>query len=417
MSNLEFDNLSDELNGRISKKKVVDDVINLDEVYDSISGTLSSIQGKTLECEIVSFKYSDVNAYISLKVGTSQVSGIFWRIQYTNKYDEYKKLKDGDKVKVQGNFSVLKKNLSIYFNIKSISKIGTGDYLSLHNELRQKIVAMGWNLNKKVLTCMPYTIAIVTALEGAAIQDILQTLKLDNFIGKVLIKNAIVQGKQCGQSVIAGIKYFEEINKKIKIDVLLITRGGGSYEDLVGFSDWELLEYFNKCNLLKFSAIGHQIDNQLTDEIADYKFATPSIAAKYIVECQQNYFTKYINFKNHVSMLNSKYEETIKYFETVRNNYGNIVNNYTRKEMMQKLQKFSGFINTTLKQYYDAQKIFFDEVHKIKPTILKNGVEVTSLLDFVNPNTKIETKLKNIEIIFTNGIIKLYYKITHYESI
>jgi exodeoxyribonuclease VII large subunit len=87
-----------------------------------------------------------------------------------------------------------------------MSKVGVGDYLVLHKKYREKIIEDGMNLNKKVINVFPYRIGIITAAEGAAIQDILQTFKNDNFIGKVYVKNTIVQGKQCPQSVIDSIK-------------------------------------------------------------------------------------------------------------------------------------------------------------------------------------------------------------------
>ena len=75
------------------------------------------------------------------------------------------------------------------------------------------------HLNKKKLDLFPINIGIVTALEGAAIQDILQTFKNDKFIGNIFIKNSIVQGQQCPDSLINSIKYFEK-NYNNKLDLL-----------------------------------------------------------------------------------------------------------------------------------------------------------------------------------------------------
>jgi len=293
-----------------TKKSKLSDISVINTIYENVSEVLSETKLNSIKGELISFKNSDCNAYITVKIGDYNINCTYWRIQYSDEYEDCRKIKEGDEVTLKGSFTLSKRNLNIYFNIKSMSKVGVGDYLTLHKKYREKIIEDGMNLNKKVINNFPYRIGIITAAEGAAIQDILQTFKTDNFIGKIYIKNSIVQGKQCPQSVIESIKYFETKNKKI--DILLITRGGGSYEDLVGFSDWNVIEKIYNTrlsnNFIIISAVGHQIDNQLSDEVSDYKFATPSIAAKHIVETQQKYYESYYNICDIIDSIKEKYE-------------------------------------------------------------------------------------------------------------
>ncbi len=383
-----------------SKQLTSEEVIN--NIYVDLNATLQSNKCESLTGEIITFRYSDPNAYITIKILDYQINGIFWSITKSKNIQEYKKLEDGDKVKIHGNFSISKKNLSIYFNIKSNEKIGLGDYLQLHNQMRNKIIELGWDKDKLKLTKFPYNIGIVTAIEGAAIQDILQTFRTDNFVGNIHIINAIVQGKSCPNSVIQAIEFLE-LNHP-NLDLVLVTRGGGSYEDLVGFSDWDLVTKIKNTNFITMSAIGHQIDNQLSDEVADYKFPTPTFAAKFIVETQKRYFNKYYQYKDLVDNVENKYNTSKINLIYIVENVSQIIENYNIKEYKEKLYKFSSKINQILNKYNSAKKSYYNFITNMKPTIIKNGIEVTSI------NQLLEAP-KKMDIILLDGGIKVSYKV------
>ena len=196
---------------------------NIQKITDFLYDIIAETSFNEITGEIISIKPSDKHLYLTIKNQDNQINCIFWN----NTPD---KIKNGDKIKITGFLSIMKKNLSIYFNVKKIEKIGSGDYMVSFVELKNKIINLGWAQNKKSIISFPYNIGIITSLEGAALQDILQTFKLDSCIGNIYLKNAIVQGKQCPASVISGIKYFNDNfnNNFNNIDILLITRGGGS---------------------------------------------------------------------------------------------------------------------------------------------------------------------------------------------
>ncbi len=370
-----------------------------DYVYDIIK----DLDFEEIKGEIISIKPSDKHQYITIKNGDYQINCISWNKCYEN-------LKDGDNIKINGFLNVLKKNLSIYYNIKKLEKVGNGNYMNSFIELKNKITSMGWLLNKKTITGFPFNIGIISSLEGAAIQDILQTFKIDNLIGNVYIKNAIVQGKQCPISVINGIKYFDNFNN---LDLLLITRGGGSNEDLIGFSDFNLLQEIHNCKLITISAVGHQIDNQLSDLVCDYFFATPSIAAKFIVEKQKEYLKNIQEFKSELDKIIEKFNESKIIFKNI--NYNNILKNLEERELKDKILIYKNNLNSII-SYYNRSKIrFLNELSKLKPTIFKNKVELSSITDFIDPETNIEKRNKKIEIIFNDGKININYKIINYE--
>lgn len=385
----------------------------IESIYKNINDLLYIIDNDYLECELISYKISGNNVYMTIKHKEYQFNCIFWNGSKIITKNEYK---DGDNIKLYGKFTITKKNFSIYYNIKSITKVGndTGDYLTLYNNSRQKIIDFGLNLNKKILFNIPYNIGIITSLDGAALQDILETFKQDKLIGNIYIKNATVQGKTCVLTVIKGIDYFEEIQHINKLDVLLITRGGGSFDDLIGFSDWNLIERIHKCSILTFSAIGHQIDNQLSDEVCDYKFPTPSIAAKYIIEQQKYHINKFNEIKKYIYTFIKLYNEVKIYYNNIHKNIDKIIYQYDIQNYYKKINKLSTFVNNSLKEYYDIRKLFLEKISNLKPVLFKNK-EVVSIYDFIDKNTNDEITSKKLDIKMMDGEIKIYYKIINYK--
>ena len=429
------ENLSDELNQILdnnNKKNTAlikpttlskqDDFFDITNIFKDVSSILNLNFNVKIVGEIISFKITDGNAWCNIKSNEFQLLTIFWKITTDKKYNELKITKPGEKFIFEGKFAIMKKNLQIYFNVKSMAKFGKGDYLNIYDEYRIKIQELGLGQPKKELEVFPFNIGIITALGGAAIQDILQTLKLDKFIGNIIIKNALVQGSQCPNSIISSIEWFEinynqnKQNKQNYIDILMITRGGGGWEDLVGFSNWDLLIKLHQSKFLTLSAVGHQIDNQLTDEICDYKFATPSIGAKFIVETQQKYKSNINEYKNLLKQIIYKYETLRdKFYYSIDDNYTNIIKKYDLKDTIIKIKKYSNQIKRILLHYSNLKNNFYSQLSNLKPTIIRKN-ELTSIEDFVNTETNTDIKPKKIEIYFIDGMVGLSYKIVKYEK-
>lgn len=389
---------------------------NISNIFKNISGVLNLEQDIKIIGEITSFKITDSNAWIKIKSDEYELLTIFWKIIYDKDYHKLKETKTGEKYIFKGKFAIMKKNLQIYFNVKFMDKFGKGDYLNIYEGYRLKIYELGLRPNKKQLEIFPYNIGIITALGGAAIQDILQTLKLDKFVGNIIIKNALVQGSQCPKSLIDSIEWFESNYKPDQIDLLMVTRGGGGWEDLVGFSDWNLIIKLSDSNFLTLSAVGHQIDNQLTDEICDYKFATPSIGAKFIVETQNKYRTVIKNYSCALCNLINKYNELKNKFNNVFVlNYEKIIKKYDVENLLIQYKKYSNQIKKILATYSENKNNFYSILSNLKPTIMRKN-EITSIEDFINTQNSVEVKPKKIDIYFIDGMVKLSYKIDKYEK-
>jgi exodeoxyribonuclease VII large subunit len=379
---------------------------NLEILYKQLNAVLLSNKLRSLIGEIITYKISGFNAYMTIKISNYQISCNFWQITKSKDLEKYKSFKDGDMIKISGNFSILQKGLSVYFNVKSMDKVGLGDYIALHELNRKKIVELGWNLNKKVLNKFPMNIGIVTSMEGAAIQDILQAFKSDNFVGNIFIINAIVQGKNCPTSVISKIDWMEK--NYPQLDIMMITRGGGSFEDLVGFSDWDLITRIHECKIITLSAVGHQIDNQLSDEVSDYKFATPSLGAKFITSTQQSYINNFRNFKTMIKYYDNKIIESKEKLKLVNESNQKIISNFNIKEIKLKLYKYTSFVKNLINNYQSAKNNYFNQIKKSQPKILKSGIEITSINDIVN------TSPKKIEIVLPDGRAIISYRVLEF---
>lgn len=225
--------------------------------------------------ELSSVKYSGKHVYTTIKDNKSSISCIFWN---------YLKFpyKDGDKVNIYGKITYYAKSGSLSFIGSKIELIGIGEIYKKYQDNYEKFKKLGYFNNKLDLPNTINTVGILTAKDGAALQDVLYVLKNNNFEGTVYVYNCVVQGEKCPKSITDGIKYFSKHHKKI--DVLLITRGGGSIEDLMGFSDESVVNAINKCKFYTISAIGHEVDNMLSDFVANYRAPTPSVAGEVICE-------------------------------------------------------------------------------------------------------------------------------------
>jgi len=317
--------------------------------------------------------------------------------------------------------------MSIYFNIRKLSIKGDGNIITEFNKLKNKVVSLGYCDNKKKLLSFPLNIAIVTSLEGAAIQDILQTFRLDNFIGNIYIKNAIVQGKSCPSSVVEAINFFNSSEFEIdtakcigdddggggdggggvetskNIDVLLVTRGGGSNEDLLGFSDFAVLEAIHKSNIITISAVGHQIDNQLSDIVADYSFATPSIASKFIVERQKEFINNMKDVKSENDKIYDMYSKSR--VSLLQLDYNEIIKNYDKIHINNKIGSYRTYVNNIIMHYNNTKSFVYDMISKIKPMLFNKNKEICSVKELEN------NAPKKLDIVFHDGKATIYYKL------
>lgn len=380
----------------------------------------------TLVGEIVSTKISDSNMWSNVKIDDYQISCVYWRVNNLSKaiYDEIRGLKPGDMVKISGMFSISKKNLNIMFNVKAMCKAGKGEYINMFEQNKIKLLTLKKEPGTRTRTqnIFPTNIGIITSSTGAAICDIRQVFEVDGFVGNVVVKNTIVQGTKCPCSIINGIEWFERFYAG-QLDFLLITRGGGSFEDLVGFSNWDVCVRIINCSFRTISAVGHQSDSLLTDFACDNFFPTPSVGAKHIVELQKSFINKLGLMKDKIKMLEEQYMKAKKVFVDITTNYKSTIQKFDQNNMRYKIRLFREKINSLVSNYCEVKTMFYDKMVRYKPTIYKvRGLGVNTMLSRKNELLTIDDfdvstseKMKKIEICLVGGSVLLKYRVISYE--
>ena len=163
----------------------------------------------------------------------------------------------------------------------SLSVAGEGDLDRKLRELVEEARSLGWldPARKRALPAFPRTIAVITSRTGAALQDVLDTCKRRCPLVGIAVIDALVQGDRAAGDVAGAIEWVSRGAASRGIDAVLITRGGGSKEDLWSFNDRRIAEAIVKCPVPVVAAIGHETDTTLAELVADERAATPTQAA------------------------------------------------------------------------------------------------------------------------------------------
>lgn len=191
------------------------------------------------------------------------------------------KPEDGMKVIIKGQVNVFERDGVYQIYCKSMKKAGLGDLYIAYEKLKKKLEEEGLfsDIYKKKIPFLPNRVGVITSKTGAVIRDIINvsTRRYPNV--NLVIYPAAVQGVNVSSTVIKGIKTF---NKLGNVDVIIIARGGGSFEDLFGFNDESLAREIFKSRIPIVSAVGHETDFTICDFVSDLRAPTPSAAAELV---------------------------------------------------------------------------------------------------------------------------------------
>ena len=237
----------------------------------------TSFRTITIEGEISNWRPSSSgHIYFTLKDNVSQIKAVIFR---SAAYKLSFSPKDGDKVRCTGNLTVYAAQGNYQIVVSKMEPAGTGNILQMLEERKQKLAAEGLfdSEKKRPLPLFPQTIGVVTSPTGAAIRDILNIAKRRNPKINIIVLPAIVQGDGAAQTI---IKMIEIANFYKLCDILIVGRGGGSLEDLLPFSEENVVRAVSSSNIPVISAVGHEIDWALCDYAADFRAPTPSAAAE-----------------------------------------------------------------------------------------------------------------------------------------
>ena len=214
--------------------------------------------------------------YFSLKDENSIIRCAFFRNRQ-NRHNS--SIRDGMQVLLRGQLSYYESRGDLQLIVSYLEQAGEGVLRRAFEMLKQKLAAQGLfeQQHKSEIPTYPTTIGIITSDSGAALHDILVTLKHRYPLTDVVIYPTLVQGAEAANNIIAAIDSAEKHNQA---DTLILARGGGSMEDLQAFNDERVARKIFACCIPLISGIGHEVDFTICDFVADARAATPTAAAQ-----------------------------------------------------------------------------------------------------------------------------------------
>ena len=266
---------------------------NVNQVITMIKNSLEgSFRNLMIEGEITNLSGSGSGHwYFSLRDSNAILSCALFKMD-AMRNPVIRTLKDGDKIRCAGSISVYSKRGTFQLLVKQIAKVGKGELKEEFEKLKRKLAAEGlFDIDKKKkIPLYPKRVAVITAKTGAALQDFLNIQKRKSLWMDTVVIPALVQGDAAPNSIRKAlhnaIKYSLD-NPDLKFDVIVLTRGGGSLEDLWAFNDEGLAYDIFNCPIPTISAVGHQVDYSICDFVADKRVETPSAAAETLSHPQE----------------------------------------------------------------------------------------------------------------------------------
>ena len=260
-------------------------VLTVGELTRAIRGALETKFGTVwVQGEISNYKlHPSGHQYFTLKDHRAQISCVIFR---NTLLPGAVPLRDGEQVQVLGQISVFEARGQYQLSVQMVQPRGLGLLQAKFEALKRKLEAEGLfdPARKKALPRFPKRIGIVTSPSGAAIRDMLNVLQRRAPALEILISPVRVQGTGAATEIAVALRELASPNECWKpLDLVVLTRGGGSMEDLWEFNEEIVARAIFDCPIPVVSAVGHEIDFSIADFVADLRAPTPSAAAELIV--------------------------------------------------------------------------------------------------------------------------------------
>ncbi len=359
--------------------------------------------------EISNFKaHTTGHLYFSIKDEGSIIKAIMFA-------SNAKKLtfepKEGSKVLVTGTVSVYPATGNYQIYVDSIEEDGIGNLYIEFEKLKAKLSSEGLfdSKYKKEIPKYPSSIGIVTASTGAAIRDILSTIKRRYPICKTYLFPCLVQGEYASQDIVQKIK---EANT-YPLDVLIVGRGGGSFEDLNCFNNEEVARTIFDSKIPIISAVGHEVDFTIADFVADLRAPTPTGAAEMAVP-------NLVDVKNRIEQYSIRLKEAIYkkiklkklYLDSVKNSF--VIKNpkLMYQNVIQHLDTLMEKLNTTILKKIDVYKLTLEHLKSSYIFKNPNSLYEEQKEDLYVLNYRLYQSMKNVVIKEKNNLNNVINKLT-----
>lgn len=259
----------------------MDKIWNISEINAAVRSILeTSLESFWLQGEIGTLNiHSSGHVYMTLKDQKSQLRGVFFGGAAQARAMP---LQVGSQIEAFGHLTVYEVRGEYQFSIRMVRPRGVGELQRLFEELKNKLQAEGLfeQDRKKPIPKLPGRIGVITSPDGAALRDFLNVIERRFPDINIRVYPAPVQGDGAEYVLARGIEYFNSIGGA---DVIVLTRGGGSMEDLQPFNTEVLARAIAASTIPVISAVGHEIDFSICDFVADLRVPTPSAAAELAV--------------------------------------------------------------------------------------------------------------------------------------
>ena len=256
---------------------------SVEEISQQVKATLDDTFGWIRvrgEVSSVSLPRSG-HVYLTFKQERHELAAVMWKFKASRLSDPPR---EGIEYVATGNLTAYSGNSRYQLIIDRLEPAGEGALLAMIEERRRRLQAEGLfdAAHKRPLPHLPETIGVITSPGGAVIRDIARVLR-DRFPRHVLLWPVAVQGPNCADEVEGAIRGFNRLDRNSEVpqpDLLIVARGGGSMEDLLGFSEEKVVRAAFESRIPIVSAVGHETDTPLIDLAADLRAPTPSVAAE-----------------------------------------------------------------------------------------------------------------------------------------
>ena len=239
----------------------------------------SNLQKVLLKGEISNFKrHSRGHFYFTLKDEKTQISAIMFASATKNiKFEPT----NGMQVIVTGSISLYEPSGTYSITVTKMTEDGVGNLYVAFNQLKEKLNTKGLfsDTHKLPLPKLPKAVAIITSPTGAAVRDMITTIRRRSPNVEIYLYPALVQGEAAAIDI---VKRIEQINLEALVDTIIVGRGGGSIEDLWSFNEEVVAEAIFNSKIPIISAVGHETDFTIADFVADMRAPTPTAAAEMV---------------------------------------------------------------------------------------------------------------------------------------
>ena len=366
-----------------------------------------NLQTVFLKGEISNFKaHTTGHFYFSLKDESSKINAIMFR---SNASKVLFKPMDGMRVLVTGRISVYEAMGSYQIYVDEMLEDGVGNLYIAYEQLKEKLQKEGLfdKIHKKKIPKIPKRVGIVTASTGAAIRDIITTIKRRFPICETILFPTLVQGENAKDDIVRNI----EMAQNYDLDVLIVGRGGGSIEDLWPFNEEVVARAIYNSKVPIISAVGHEVDFTIADFVADLRAPTPTAAAELAVPNMSD-------LKKYISQLSIRLNESVLkrvnylklYLDSIKNSF--VIKNpmimYENKK--QSLDLMNSKLNDLMLGKVDRLK---NEMEKIK----KSYVLTNPKLLYKDKSLEVKNIIEKLELLNPLNILNRGYSITYLNSL